>query len=31
MNKGAPYGSTDKGPTGASVRSLIEFVGGSAL
>ncbi|HAQ60097.1 MAG TPA: leucyl aminopeptidase [Microbacterium sp.] len=28
MNKGGPYGSTDKGPTGASVRSLIEFVAG---
>jgi leucyl aminopeptidase len=31
MNKGGPYGSTDKGPTGASVRSLIEFVGGGTL
>lgn len=26
MNKGAPFGYTDKGPTGAVVRSLIEFV-----
>lgn len=26
MNKGAPYGFTDKGPTGATTRSLIEFV-----
>lgn len=31
MNKGGAYGATDKGPTGASVRSLIEFVAGSAL
>lgn len=30
MNKGGPYGSTDKGPTGASVRSLIEFVAAGA-
>lgn len=27
MNKGAGYGFTDKGPTGATVRSLIRFVG----
>ncbi|WP_019180617.1 leucyl aminopeptidase [Microbacterium yannicii] len=26
MHKGAPYGFTDKGPTAASVRSLIRFV-----
>ncbi len=26
MNKGGAYGATDKGPTGASVSSLIEFV-----
>ncbi|MDQ1128586.1 leucyl aminopeptidase [Microbacterium sp. SORGH_AS_0888] len=30
MNKGAPYGFTDKGPTGATVRSLIELVRGQA-
>lgn len=31
MNKGAPFGFTDKGPSGATVRSLIDFVaaGGS--
>ncbi|ALJ20450.1 leucyl aminopeptidase [Microbacterium sp. No. 7] len=28
MNKGAGYGATDRGPTGATVRSLIEFVAG---
>jgi leucyl aminopeptidase len=28
MNKGAGFGFTDKGPTGASVRSLIAFVAG---
>lgn len=28
MNKGGAYGATDKGPTGASVRSLIEFIAG---
>lgn len=27
-NKGAPYGFTEKGPTGATVRSLIRFVAG---
>ncbi|KAA9110509.1 leucyl aminopeptidase [Microbacterium rhizomatis] len=27
MNKGAGYGFTDKGPTGATVRALIDFVG----
>jgi leucyl aminopeptidase len=26
MNKGAPFGFTDKGPTGATVRSLIRLV-----
>lgn len=26
MNKGAPYGATDKGPTGATVRSLIALL-----
>ncbi len=26
MNKGAPFGFTDKGPTGATVRSLIQLV-----
>jgi leucyl aminopeptidase len=30
MNKGAPYGFTDKGPTGATVRSLIRFISGGA-
>ncbi|GAA3903265.1 leucyl aminopeptidase [Microbacterium invictum] len=30
MLKGAGYGATDKGPTAATVRSLIEFVGGVA-
>ncbi|MDX2375330.1 leucyl aminopeptidase [Microbacterium sp. LRZ72] len=30
MNKQAPYGVVDKGPTGATVRSLIELVGRSA-
>lgn len=30
MNKGAGYGVTDKGPTGAAVRSLVEFVAGGA-
>lgn len=30
MNKGAPFGATDKGPTAATVRSLIEFVAGQA-
>ncbi len=30
MLKGAGYGATDKGPTAATVRSLIEFVGGAA-
>lgn len=30
MHKGAPYGFTDKGPTGAAVRSLIELVRGQA-
>ncbi len=28
MNKGGGFGATDKGPTGASVRSLIEFLAG---
>ena len=28
MNKGGGYGFTDKGPTGATVRSLIRFVSG---
>jgi leucyl aminopeptidase len=28
MNKGAPYGFTDKGPTAATVRSLIRFIAG---
>lgn len=28
MNKGAPFGYTDKGPTGATVRSLVRFVSG---
>ncbi|GAA3209178.1 leucyl aminopeptidase [Microbacterium terregens] len=28
MNKGSGYGFTDKGPTGATVRSLIRFVAG---
>ncbi|MFT4230078.1 MAG: leucyl aminopeptidase [Microbacterium sp.] len=31
MNKGGPFGYTDKGPTAATVRSLIEFVAGKAL
>ena len=26
MNKGAAFGFTDKGPTAATTRSLIEFV-----
>ena len=30
MNKGAAFGATDKGPTGATVRSLIEFVAAGA-
>ncbi|HWI32014.1 MAG TPA: leucyl aminopeptidase [Microbacterium sp.] len=30
MNKGGGYGFTDKGPTGATVRSLIEFIAGSS-
>jgi len=30
MNKGGAYGVTDKGATGASVRSLIEFISGGA-
>ncbi len=30
MNKGGPYGYTDKGPTGATVRSLIRFVATTA-
>ena len=30
MNKGAPFGYTDKGPTAATVRSLIEFVAAQA-
>jgi len=30
MNKGGPYGYTDKGPTGATVRSLIRFVSNTA-
>ncbi len=30
MNKGGGYGFTDKGPTGATVRALIDFVGGEA-
>ena len=30
MNKGGGYGFTDKGPTGATVRSLIELVAGQA-
>ncbi|MFT4305764.1 MAG: leucyl aminopeptidase, partial [Microbacterium sp.] len=30
MNKGAPYGFTDKGPTAATVRTLIELVDGQA-
>ena len=30
MNKGGAYGITDKGPTGSSVRSLIEFVAAGA-
>ena len=29
MNKGGGYGFTDKGPTGATVRSLIEFLASS--
>jgi leucyl aminopeptidase len=29
MNKGGGYGFTDKGPTGATVRSLIEFIASS--
>ena len=29
MNKGGGYGFTDKGPTGATVRSLIRFVAGA--
>ncbi|MFI8594357.1 leucyl aminopeptidase [Microbacterium sp. NPDC078428] len=29
MNKGAPYGVTDKGPTGATVRSLIALLEGA--
>ncbi len=29
MNKSGPYGATDKGPTAATVRSLIEFVSGA--
>ncbi|HEX5729271.1 leucyl aminopeptidase [Microbacterium sp.] len=28
MHKGGPYGFTDKGPTGATVRSLIRFIAG---
>jgi leucyl aminopeptidase len=28
MNKGGGHGFTDKGPTGATVRSLIRFVAG---
>ena len=30
MNKGGPFGYTDKGPTAATVRSLIEFVAARA-
>jgi leucyl aminopeptidase len=30
MNKGAPFGYTDKGPTAATVRSLIEFIAAQA-
>ncbi|GAA1951579.1 leucyl aminopeptidase [Microbacterium deminutum] len=30
MNKGGAYGFTDKGPTGATVRTLIDFVTGEA-
>ncbi|QIG40642.1 leucyl aminopeptidase [Microbacterium sp. 4R-513] len=30
MNKGGPFGFTDKGPTGATVRSLIHFIGEEA-
>ncbi|MDQ2690200.1 MAG: leucyl aminopeptidase [Chloroflexota bacterium] len=30
MNKGGPFGYTDKGPTAATVRSLIEFVAAHA-
>jgi len=30
MNKGAPFGATDKGPTAATVRSLIAFLEGAA-
>ncbi|MGC5169938.1 leucyl aminopeptidase [Microbacterium sp. DT81.1] len=30
MNKGGGYGFTDKGPTGATVRSLIEFLASSS-
>ncbi|MFT4030654.1 MAG: leucyl aminopeptidase [Protaetiibacter sp.] len=30
MNKGAPFGYTDKGPTAATVRSLVEFVAARA-
>jgi len=30
MNKGGPFGYTDKGPTAATVRSLIEFVAAQA-
>lgn len=30
MNKGAPFGFTDKGPTAATVRSLIRFIGEEA-
>ncbi len=30
MNKSAPFGATDKGPTAATVRSLIEFLEGAS-
>ncbi|MFT4135175.1 leucyl aminopeptidase [Microbacterium sp.] len=30
MNKAGPHGVTDKGPTGAMVRSLVEFVSGAS-
>ena len=29
MNKGAAYGFTDKGPTGAAVRSMIAYIAGA--
>jgi len=31
MNKGGGYGFTEKGPTGATVRSLIRFVAGAQV